>query len=200
MEQRMTSQTDIERTVSEYRNKKIEGKVIDLVPLGVQDLPDVVKLRNHPKMMHFFHQEYRLTLDMQKAWFEKYLARKNDLYWKICSKDGTFLGAIRVYDITPEIADQGSTMLDPDKSMGGPEAAEALLLCLEFLFDTAGVKRVINDNREDNKNMNSLSRRLGFEYLHDIEIRGVKFRHYELVEEKLNRDSIQKIIDMWASR
>lgn len=200
MEQRMTSQTDIERTVSEYRNKKIEGKVIDLVPLGVQDLPDVVKLRNHPKMMHFFHQEYQLTLDMQKAWFEKYLERKNDLYWKICSKDGAFLGAIRVYDITPEIADQGSTMLDPDRSMGGPEAAEALLLCLEFLFDKVGVERIINDNREDNKNMNSLSRRLGFEYLHDIEIRGVKFRHYELVKEKLRRDPIQKIIDMWVSR
>ena len=196
----MISQTDIERIISEYRNKKIEGKVIDLVPLGVQDLPDVVRLRNHPKMMHFFHQEYQLTLDMQKAWFDKYLARKNDLYWKICSKQGEFLGAIRVYDITPEIADQGSTMLDPDKSMSGPEAAEALLLCLEFLFDTVGVVKIINDDRVDNKNMNSLSRRLGFEYLHDIEIRGVKFRHYELVKEKLRRDSIQKIIDMWVSR
>lgn len=196
----MANQEYIEKIVTLYRNQKITGKFVDLIPLTENDLSDVVRLRNHPKMMYSFNQNYQLTLDMQKSWFVKYLGRTNDLYWKICSKDGGFLGTNRIYDITPEIADQGSIMVDPDNSMNGPVAAEGMLLSLVFAFDIIGVSRIINDDREENKKMNSLSKHFGFEYLYDIDIRGVKFRHYELEKDNFRRENVQKIIDLWVSR
>lgn len=190
----------IEEIIQEYRTKRIEGQVIDLVPLSEKELPDIVRMRNTPKMKYFFNQEYDLTLEMQRNWFIKYLDRKDDIYWAIYSKDGRCIGANRIYDVTAQSCDQGSIMVDSQESMGGPVAAEAMLLSLEFAFDVLKVERIFNDDRHDNKNMNSISKRFGFKYYHDVDIRGVQYRHYELEEKDFKRKKIQSLIDMWVER
>ena len=189
-----------EKIVMRYRKEIIEGKVIDLIPLGKKDLPEVVRIRNQAKSRYFFNQSEILTLEMQENWYEKYLLRNDDIYWGIFTKDGKIIGTQRLYDITAGRCEQGSTVLDEDLALCGPYAAEAILLSLQFAFDVLHVKIVVNDNRFDNKNMNSISKKVGFKFVKEQEIRGVKYLYHELKEDDFNAGKLQKIINNWVDR
>ncbi len=186
--------------IKEYRNIKLEGRFIDLIPISESDLSEVIRIRNQPKSIYFFNQNYKLTLDMQKSWFEKYLFRDNDLYWGIHTKDGRLIGTQRLYDISDKICEQGSTVLDEAVAAGGPYAAEAILLSIRFAFDKLNVEKIINDNRFDNKNMNSISKKVGFTFLRERNVKGIKYLYYELSKENFNEVKLQKTINNWLNR
>ncbi len=186
--------------VAEFRQKNICGKIIDLSPVTEKALPEIVRLRNTPKMIYYFNQAGEITLESQLEWYKKYLQRKDDLYWTICTKDGKIIGTNRLYDITPEKCEQGSLMVNENFSMTAPYAAEAIMLSLDFAFEVLGVNSIINDNRHDNKNMNSITRRFGFTFLREIEIRGVAYKYYELYKQNYKKSAVEEIIQLWLER
>lgn len=190
----------IEDVITEYRNRIIEGEIVDLSPITEKELLDIVRLRNTPKMMYFLHQDYALTLEMQKSWYDKYLERKDDIYWVIKDKQGNVIGTNRLYDIKEDKCVQGSLMIDEKYSMGAPFTAEGMMLSIDFAFDNIGVKTIVNEDRHDNKNMNSISKHFGFEFLHESDIRGVKYMYYELYKENYKREQIEEIINLWLNR
>ena len=91
-------------------------------------------------------------------------------------------------------------MIDTQYSMTAPFAIEGILLSLDFAFDVLGVKTIVNEDRTDNKNMNSLSRRFGFQFLRKSEIRGVIYNYYELHRENYKNNEIVEVLDLWLSR
>lgn len=190
----------IEEIVAEYRQKDLIGKIVDLSPVAEKDLVDIIRMRNDPKMMYYLNQPMEITLDSQKAWYEKYKERTDDLYWTIKDKDGLVVGTNRLYDITADKCDQGSLMVDTRYSRTAPYAAEAIMLSLDFAFETLGVQTVVNEDRHDNKNMNSLSRRFGFQFLRETDIRGVTYNYYELQRNTYKREEIEEILNIWLSR
>lgn len=190
----------IEEIISEYRRKDLQGKIIDLSPMKDEDLVSIVCMRNDPKMMHYFNQSQKITLNEQKMWFSKYKKRTDDLYWSIKNKDGQVIGANRLYNITETRCDQGSLMIDTKYSMTAPFAVEGILLSLDFAFDVLGLKIIVNENRHDNKNMNSLSKRFGFQFLRKTDIRGVTYNYYELQPENYKRDEIREVLNLWLNR
>lgn len=189
-----------EEIVREYRSKSLYGKIVDLVPVREDDLADIVRMRNNPKMMYFLNQSNTLSLDDQKAWYHNYEQRTNDLYWTIKDKTGKTVGTNRLYDIADDKCVQGSLMIDTQYSMTAPFAIEGILLSLDFAFDVLGVKTIVNEDRTDNKNMNSLSRRFGFQFLRKSEIRGVIYNYYELHRENYKNNEIVEVLDLWLSR
>lgn len=190
----------VEEIIAEYRHKDLTGKIVDMSPVTEKDLVDIIRMRNDPKMMYYLNQPMEITLDSQKAWFEKYQERTDDLYWTIKDKDGLVVGTNRLYDITADKCVQGSLMVDTRYSRTAPYAAEAIMLSLDFAFDVLGVETIVNEDRHDNKNMNSLSRRFGFQFLRETDIRGVTYNYYELQRNTYKREEIEEILNLWLSR
>ena len=191
---------EIEKIVAEYRQKDLQGKIVDLSPVTENDLTDIIRMRNDPKMMYYLNQPMQITLDSQKAWYEKYKERADDLYWTIKNKDGQVIGTNRLYNVTTDRCEQGSLMIDTRYSRTAPFAVEGILLSLDFAFDVLNVKTIVNEDRHDNKNMNSLTKRFGFQFLRKIDIRGVSFNYYELQRDNYKRDEIEEVLNLWLER
>ena len=190
----------VEEIVAEYRQKDLTGKIVDMSPVTEKDLADIIRMRNDPKMMYYLNQPMEITLDSQKAWYDKYKERTDDLYWTIKDKDGLVVGTNRLYDITSDKCVQGSLMVDTRYSRTAPYAAEAIMLSLDFAFETLSVQTIVNEDRHDNKNMNSLSRRFGFQLLRETDIRGIAYNYYELQREMYKRNEILEVLNLWLER
>lgn len=194
----------IEKIIAEYRGKTIKGRCIDLVPFTLDDSGNVVEIRNREKNKYFLNQTYKLNVESQKIWYETYLTRNNDIYWCIYNKKNEFIGTVRVYDIDEEndICDQGSFIIDEDQAEGAPYALEAEILTLDFIFDVLNIENVINEDRRDNKVMNNLTKKLGFDFKKRTIINGVEYNYYLLNPNNYtkNRDKFVKVIDYWATR
>ena len=194
----------ISNIVKEYREKRIEGKLVDLVPFTLVDADNVVEIRNRDKNRYFLNQTYIITSESQTKWYDNYLTRYDDIYWSIYNKQNRFIGTVRVYDIDEEndICDQGSLMIDEDIASEAPYAVEVEILTLDFIFDILRIGNVINEDRADNKVMNNLTKKLGFKYVKDTKIGNVDYKYYLLSPEdyQKKRDTFAKIIDYWGRR
>lgn len=188
------------KLINEYRNKVLYGKCIDLVPLNDEMLENVVELRNQRKSVYFLNQGSLLTLEQQKQWFENYKKRYDDIYWAVFDKTNTFVGTMRLYDITKSECVQGSFIIDEKYAKGTPYSLEAEVLSLRFAFDVLKVEKVINEDRADNANMNSLTQKLGFTFIKDTKVRDVDYKYYELTRNNLKTEKIEAVLDYWVNR
>ena len=195
---------NIEELVKHYREEPIRGVFLDFIPLKEFDFENVVNLRNKDRNRFSFNQEKKLTVEDQKNWYKNYLERNNDIYWAIHKKDGTFIGATRVYGIdkNEDICEQGSFMIDEDYADEAPYAVESLVMVYDFIFNVLGIGRAINQDREDNKTMNNLSKKIGFEYVKTVMINGAAFNYLVLTKDNylIKREKFAKIIDYWRTR
>lgn len=186
--------------VKEYRKKVIIGLCLNLVPLNEKFLSDVVRLRNQDKSRYYLNQNLVLTLDMQKKWYNDYLKRLNDIYWCIQNKEGIIIGTIRLYDITKSDCNQGSFILDDNYSMGLPYALETELITLDFAFNILKIKEVINEDRIDNKMMNSISKKIGFKFEKKVNIRDIEYNRYILKKEDLKLERYKQSLNIFMNR
>lgn len=195
---------EIRDIVREYRNRVIEGKFINLVPFTLNDVANVVEIRNREKNRYFFNQTNDLNIEAQTKWYEAYLERDDDIYWCIYNKQNQFIGTVRVYKINKDadICDQGSFVIYEDHAEGAPYAIEAELLTLDFAFNVLKINSIVNEIRADNKVMNNLAKKLGFDFKKNTLINGVDYKYYVLNPRnyKKNRDKFQAVIDYWVSR
>ena len=190
--------------VQEYRHKEIHGVCVDLVPFEMKYADEFVRMRNSQRNKYFFNQQYDLTVESQKIWYEKYLSRPDDIFWAVLNKKRIFVGTTRLYDIAPDgsVLEQGSFMIDESAAREAPYAVEANIICLDFAFDVLKVKEIINRDRNDNKIMNNLSRKFGFRFIRDIEINGVPYKYCLCDHESYMsvREGIYSVIQYWAER
>lgn len=191
-------------TVRNYRGKIIKGEFIELHPINEAFFEDIVNLRNLEKNRYYLNQDSVLTVEMQRKWYNLYCQRNNDIYWCICNRQGDFIGTIRIYDINFEdgSCNQGSIMIDPRVASEAPYAVELELITLDFIFNELKMKSVINEDRIDNKIMNSLSKKVGFQFIRTIMIRDIEYNYYLLnVKEYLKkRDKLEYIVTQWTQR
>lgn len=192
------------RLIDKYRETRIEGKCIDLIPFRLHDVENVIEIRNQGKNKYYLGQRYELTVEDQAEWYREYLTRHNDIYWCIYNKEKDFIGTIRIYDIDEEndLCNQGSFMIDEEQAEGAPYALEAEILSLDFAFNILKIGNVCNEDRIDNKVMNNLSKRLGFVLQKNTVKNGVTYNFYllNLQDYKEHREKMQMIIDYWIER
>lgn len=180
------------KIVAEYRNKVIEGRCINLVPLSMSEAQNIVKLRNKEINKHFLTQGEDLTEEKQSAFIESYLKKDDDIYWCIYNKEGKFVGTTRLYDINGEIGlcDMGSFIVDKDILPHLPYAKEAEIMVFDFAFNTLKMKQVINEIRVDNDVMNHIALNLGFKYQKETMLYGARHNYYLLypADYEVNRE------------
>lgn len=190
--------------VREYRNKKIVGVCVELIPLSDEYAEDIVRLRNEPRNMYCLHQTHTVTVEDQLRWYDSYLERDNDLYWCILDRSGGFIGTVRIYGIDPDedICEHGSFIIDEKAAFGPPFAVEAMLLSLDFAFDVLKSGRVLNDTRDDNTVMNRINSRLGFEFYRENILNGDRYSYRYLTSDKYsaNRSGFAKPVEYWSTR
>ncbi len=189
-----------EEIITRYRKQPLIGECIDMIPINKDCLAEIVRLRNQERSVYYLNQGHKLTLQAQQEWFAGYLTRNNDLYWCIYDKNGTAIGTNRLYDVSEVCCTQGSFIIDENYSMGMPYALESMLLSLEFAFDCLGVKKIINEDRCDNAMMNSITKKFGFILTETVDIRGIKYNHYELVKENARLEKYRKVLEAFVRR
>jgi RimJ/RimL family protein N-acetyltransferase len=162
----------------------------------------IVALRNQEKSRYNLAQKDASTIEGQNEWYHCYSQRDDDIYWCIHNKTGNMIGVIRIYDIKHDgtCCNQGSFIIDRAFAMSGPYAVEAEILSLDFVFDTLQMDKVLNDNRVDNKNMNSISKRVGFKFVEEFTRDDVRFNLFELKINTYNRVDLESILQKWRER
>ncbi len=180
--------------------RKIEGKIVDLVPLADGHTPGVVRLRNSPHVRAFFDEKDETTLASQTAFLRQYEAWPDDLYWAICLKDGTLIGTNRLNEIDEASGTKGSLALDAAYVRAGPYALEADLLLIAFAFDVLKLQILWTDVRPDNEKMISLNERLGFRWDSPRLIRGRSYGRFKLERAAFAPEAFDDLIDYFAQR
>ena len=191
--------TEQKDTISRYRNEPYRGLSIDLVPIDESMLADIVRLRNQENSKYYLNQRGDLCIEQQAEWYDRYVGRDNDIYWCIRNKSGEIVGTVRLYDITDDRCEHGSFIVDEKYAMGAPYALEAMILSLDFAFKELKLRLVDCNDRQDNANMNSISRRLGFVFQEKHEINGVLYNHYILSEEGCKTDKYRPLLEKYVS-
>ena len=187
---------------SKRKDRIIRGKYIDLFPCTLEHSEEIVKLRNQEKSLYYLNQKQLSTLEGQNKWCDSYAQRDDDIYWCIYNKNGDMVGTVRLYNIEADGSqcEEGSFIIDEAYAMSGPYALEAKLLVFNFAFDVLQARKIINDNLAVNKNMNSISRRMGFILIKEYERDRIHFYLYELIKENYKRADLEKILDKWRDR
>lgn len=192
--------SDYQDIVIKYRKQIIEGRCLNHIPVQENMLNRIIELRNDSRNAYFLNQNNKLSLDDQIKWFNSYLTRSNDLYWVIVDKKNNIVGTNRLYDIDDNQCVQGSIIVDEKYSLEAPYALESILLAIKFAFEKLKVATIINEDRYDNKVMNSITKRVGFEYKFDVDIRSITYKHYELTKDKFKEQMLTKTLETWLSR
>ena len=171
------------KLIQKYRNEVFPGLSTNLVPISSEYLKNIVYLRNQDHSKYYLNQPQNITLESQNKWYEQYLKRDNDIYWCIEDKENNIVGTVRLYDITENNCEHGSFIIGKEYTMGSPFALEAMILSLDFAFKTLNLDTVECNDRADNSNMNSITKRFGFLFDEKRIINGVEYNHYVLKKE-----------------
>lgn len=186
--------------VQHFRRVPVRGDYIDLLPYAPAHSNAVVRLRNLPEVRYFLNQDFESTLESQQAWAEDYFKRSNDIFWVLQDKLGMVVGCNRLYDISADVLEKGSLIVDPKFSRASPIALEADLRVLRVAFFEIGVEAVITRTRDDNIKMRSMNARFGFKEISRTDVRGVEFPIYSLRKHEFCPDAFESILSHWRRR
>ena len=198
----MTPEERISLIVENKSDRIIRGKYIDLHPYEPKHTEDFVRLRNQDKSRYNLNQKEILTAESQSKWYDAYKQRSDDINWCIYHKEDGIIGTIRLYAIDPEgtRCDEGGFIVDEAYAMSGPYALEAKILVFDFAFEILQISRIINETRIENKNMNSIGKRMGFSLVKEFEKNGVRHNLYELTKERYCREYLEETLERWSKR
>lgn len=143
----------------------IVGKRIQLRAIEYDDLPLIVQWRNDPEVYQYFYEHEPLSLVMQRAWFEKYLARSDEKLWIVEAKDknesiGT-VGLVHI-DWRNRKAEWGRLLIYPDQYKHGGYGSEIESLILRFFFDNMNMNRLQCEVFLENESVWKLHEKFGF--------------------------------------
>lgn len=129
---------------------QIEENGLVLKPMNAGESEAYRQLRNRPenRAMLFTHDE--ITKEAQEAWFARYLTKSDDYMFSVLSAEGTFLGAVALYDATDAEAEFGRIIIDKEAACRGGVGTEALLLLCRIAKEQMHLTRIYLDLYEEN--------------------------------------------------
>ncbi|WP_281184330.1 GNAT family N-acetyltransferase [Trichlorobacter lovleyi] len=142
----------------------IPGENIFLRGIDEKDLNNVMEWRNRPKIKKCFFNRNKLTVEGQQIWYENYLADAADHMFMIVTNNNVPIGtmALSHIDLTSSKAEYGRALIAVDGYQGKGYAKEALLLILQYAFNTLQLNRVFLEVFSDNLPAIKLYKKSGF--------------------------------------
>ncbi|MCM1234683.1 MAG: GNAT family N-acetyltransferase [Ruminococcus flavefaciens] len=171
--------------ISVWKKKNYEGDAIYLKPIDIDDMQFIVDMRNQERSRYYLNQAEESTLESQTKWFVDYEPKIDDIYWIYCDKKTNIrLGTIRLYNIKADECEIGSSTADLSIKDSFFSFMEAHSLALKFAGEELLTKKMHAYTKTDNKFVDVVLRRLGFEFKKITDIRGADYNYYELFLEQ----------------
>ena len=143
----------------------LEGTFTYLVDVEEKYFPYVIEWRNNPENNRFLNQPFLLTMEKQRAWYEKYRADDTQGLLMMVAKDGDIpfgTNGWTDYDPYEKHCISGRILVGDYRYRGSVELVEGMLLHLRYLYETLGVERDYSHVVVENKKSQSHNKRLGF--------------------------------------
>lgn len=147
------------------RNVKIEGKYVVVEEVQPKYFEKIIEWRNNPEFNKFLNQPYKLTMELQQKWYEKYLEDfTQGLYVFIDKSNGKPFGTLGFTDYIKEekILIEGRALVGELEYRGSKELTEGYLLLNDYLYKNYDIATMYIHVVNDNKKVISLNKRWGY--------------------------------------
>ena len=144
----------------------LEGKYVRLEEISPKYFEKVIEWRNNPELNKFLNQPFKLTMELEKQWYEKkYLNDMTQgLLIMIDKKNNLPFGTIgwTDYDFAEKICIAGRALVGEDSYRGSKEMTEAYLIFQDYMYKKMQVKTAYIHVVDENTKVISLNKRWGY--------------------------------------
>ena len=148
------------------KNTIVEGKFVRLEEICPKYFSKVVEWRNNPENNKFLNQPFKLTMELEKKWYEeKYLNDMTQgLFIMIDKKNNKPFGTIgwTDYDKEKNICIAGRALVGDYEYRGSKEMTEAYLLFQDYIYENMQVKTAYIHVVDENVKVISLNKKWGY--------------------------------------
>lgn len=119
------------------------GKLL-LRPLCEEDIEFLRKWRNDASQTRFLRPIGYITPEMQKQWFENYLANDDEVVFAIVETQrlNRIVGSIALYDFSEDSAEIGKIQIGDPEAHGRGFGSLSIAMALQVAFMKLGRKRI----------------------------------------------------------
>lgn len=124
------------------RNIRIEGKYVLVEDVQPKHFEKIIEWRNNPEFNKFLNQPYKLTMELQKKWYEKYLTDLTQGLFVITDKrTDKFFATIGYtdYDSAEKVLISGRLLVGELEYRGSKEWVEAIELIFDYYVQKLNV-------------------------------------------------------------
>lgn len=127
------------------RNLVLEGKYVIVEEVQPKHFEKIIEWRNNPEFNKYLNQPYKLTMELQQKWYEKYLKDDSQGLFVITDKHSNTPFATMGYtdyDSENKVLISGRLLVGELKYRGSKEWNEAILLVNEFFYQKLRVETI----------------------------------------------------------
>lgn len=117
------------------RNIRIEGEYVIVEDVQPKHFQKIIEWRNNPEFNKFLNQPYKLTMELQQKWYEKYLTDSTQGLFIITDKrtDKSFATiGYTDFDSVEKVLISGRLLVGELEYRGSKEWAEAIELVFDY--------------------------------------------------------------------
>ncbi len=186
----------------------LDGKYVRLEEISPKYFEKVIEWRNNPELNKFLNQPFKLTMELEKQWYEeKYLNDMTQgLLIMVDKKNNLPFGTIgwTDYDSAKKICIAGRALVGEDSYRGSKEMTEAYLIFQDYMYEKMLVKTAYIHVVDENTKVISLNRRWGYipnkgeiRFPKELLVNGMKQTEYLRTSEQYEkaREKIIKILE-----
>lgn len=180
-------------------NGVISGLTVKLRSVNVSDAEVTYRMRMDQEKVRFMHK-INGTVDDQRRYIENQRQKEGDYLFVVLDNKDKIIGMRGIYNVTQDSAESGRTI-----GYGNAfENMEAIILGIDFAFETLNVNAVYMDAAKDNHSVRGIQEQLGtqvlkeeyIEELDNIYVFSVLYRE----SYQQHRESIMKLVERYAKR
>lgn len=191
------------------KNLILEGKFVRLEEICPKYFEKVIEWRNNPENNKFLNQPFKLTIDLERQWYEeKYLNDPTQgLLIMIDKMNNIPFGTIgwTDYDAEEKICIAGRALVGELEYRSSKEMTEAYLIFQDYMYEQMKIKTAYIHVVDNNIKVISLNKKWGYvvnneiiRYPQELLVNGMKQTEYVRTYEqyKIARKKIIKILEM----
>ncbi len=173
------------------RNEFILGNSVVLVEVNPNYFEKIIEWRNNSDFNKYLNQPYKLTMELQQHWYEKYINDYSQgLFLAIDKNNNQAFATIGYTDYCPseKICISGRLLVGELEYRGSEEWKEAVSLFNEYLYNRLGVNIVYSHIVIENIASIKWHKKWGF-----IESKNIRFEEELLVNGMIQREYFRDI-------
>lgn len=191
-------------------NRKLQliGKTVILDEVQPKYFEQIIEWRNNPENNKFLNQPYKLTLEIQQKWYNKYLQDYTQgLLIMIDKENNKPFGTIgwTDYNKSDKICIAGRALVGDYNYRASKEMTEGYLLFQDYMYNKMGIETSYIHVANDNKKVISLNKKWGYipnngviRFQKELLVNGIKQTEYLRTYDryKVARERVIKILEI----